>query len=99
GALLTFVLGFGLFSSVFIVPVFCQTLLGYNAMQTGLLLFPGALVAAITLPFVGRIMQKGVAPQPLIFIGFVLTASFTWILSGINLNADASTFFWPLIIR
>ncbi len=36
GTLFTFILGFGLYSSVFIFPVFAQNLLGFTAMQTGL---------------------------------------------------------------
>jgi DHA2 family multidrug resistance protein len=98
-AVLTFVLGFGLFSSVFVIPVFAQRLLGYNAMQTGLLLLPGALTAAILLPWVGRIMQKGTPPQPLILIGFVLTALYSWLVSQSTLATSSSDFFWPLIIR
>ena len=41
-ATLTFVLGFALFATVFIVPVFVQRLLGFTAMETGLLFLPGA---------------------------------------------------------
>ncbi len=96
---LTFVLGFGLFSSVFIVPVFAQQLLGYDAMQTGLLLLPGALTSAILLPIVGRIMQKGAPPQPLIFAGFLLTALYSWLIAHSTLDSGSSDFFWPLIIR
>ncbi len=98
-ALLTFILGFGLFSSVFIVPVFVQRLLGYTAMQTGLLLLPGALVAAVTLPIVGKIMQRGAPPQIFIFLGFTLTALFTWLLAQSTLESGASDFFWPLVLR
>ena len=98
-AVLTFILGFGLFSSVFIVPVFAQRLLGYTAMQTGLLLLPSALVAAFCLPMVGKIMQRGAPPQIFIFVGFTLTALYTWLLSFSSLETGSSDFFWPLIIR
>jgi MFS transporter, DHA2 family, multidrug resistance protein len=98
-AFLTFIIGFGLFSSVFIIPVFAQRLLHYDAMQTGLLLLPGALVTMLILPIVGKIMQKGVPPQPLIFLGFILTAYYTWDLSHISLDAGYWTFFPALIIR
>ncbi|MDB5036130.1 MAG: major facilitator transporter [Chlorobi bacterium] len=97
--ILTFVLGFGLFSSVFIVPVFAQRLLGYNAMQTGILMLPGALTAAVLLPVVGKIMQRGIKPQPLIFIGFVLTALYSFMVSKSTLVTSSNDFLWPLIIR
>ncbi len=98
-AILTFILGFGLFSSVFIIPVFLQRLVGFDAMQTGLILLPGALTAAFLLPMVGRIMQKGAPPQPLIFAGYLLTAVYCWMVSRFTLEASAHDFFWPLIIR
>ena len=98
-AFLTFIIGFGLFSSVFIIPVFAQRLLGYDAMQTGLLLLPGALVTLFILPWVGKIMQRGAPSQLLIFIGFILTAYYTWTLAHINLNAGYWTFFPALIVR
>jgi len=98
--ILTFVLGFGLFSSVFIVPVFAQRLLGYNAMQTGMLMLPGALTSAICLPLVGRFMQKvNIPPQPMIILGFALTALYSFLLSGSTLDTGSADFFWPLVIR
>jgi DHA2 family multidrug resistance protein len=98
-AILTFIIGFGLFSSVFIIPLFAQRLLGYDAMQTGLLLLPGAIVTMFVLPWVGKIQQKGMPPQLMIFLGFVLTALYTWLLSRISLEAGWWTFFGPLVIR
>src|SRR5678815_2439369 len=35
GIFTTFILGFGLFGSVFIFPIFAQNLLGFTAQQTG----------------------------------------------------------------
>jgi len=98
-AFLTFIIGFGLFSSVFIIPVFAQRLLGYDAMQTGLLLLPGAIVTMFILPWVGKIQQKGMPAQLMIFIGFALTALYTYLLSRISLDAGWWTFFGPLVIR
>ncbi len=98
-AFLTFIIGFGLFSSVFVIPVFAQRLLGYTAMQTGLLLLPGAIVTLFVLPFVGKIQQWGMPPQIMIFTGFLLTAVYTFMLSRISLDAGYWTFFGPLVIR
>ena len=39
---LMFTLGFVLYSSTMLVPVFLQTLLGYTALMSGLVLTPGA---------------------------------------------------------
>jgi DHA2 family multidrug resistance protein len=44
-AALTFVSGIGLFSSVYLTPVFAQRLLGFTPTGTSLLLLPGAIFA------------------------------------------------------
>jgi DHA2 family multidrug resistance protein len=98
-ASLTFVLGFSLYSTVFIVPVFTQRLLGYTAMQTGMLFLPGALVALFFLPIMGRLLMKGFPPQAMVVMGFGIVAVFALQLSHLNLNAQSSDFFWPIILR
>jgi DHA2 family multidrug resistance protein len=98
-ASLTFILGFALFATVFIVPVFTQRLLGYTAMETGMLFLPGAIVAVFFLPVMGRLLMKGFPPQIMVVVGFAIVAVFALQLSGLNLNAQAGDFFWPIILR
>ena len=98
-ASLTFVLGFALFATVFIVPVFTQRLLGYTALKTGMLFLPGAAVSVIFLPLMGRLLTKGFPPQFMVMIGFGIVALFALKLSGLNLEAQSSDFFWPIILR
>ena len=98
-ATLTFVLGFALFSTVFIVPVFAQRLLNFTAMQTGMLFLPGAGVALIILPIIGKLLTKGVPSQLLIIVGFLIVALFAGMLANLNLSANGDQFFWPVIIR
>ncbi|MFY9923825.1 MAG: DHA2 family efflux MFS transporter permease subunit [Opitutaceae bacterium] len=98
-ASLTFVLGFALFATVFIVPVFTQRLLGYTAMKTGMLFLPGTIVAVIFLPLMGRLLMKGFPPQVMVIIGFAIVSIFALTLSGLDLTAQSSDFFWPIILR
>lgn len=99
GTLFTFILGFGLYSSVFIFPVFVQNLLGFTAMQTGLILLPGALTTALMMPFVGKALQKGFSAQVMNATGFFLFFVFTWQLSRSTLSSGQWDFFWPLVWR
>ena len=99
GTVFTFILGFGLYASVFIFPVFAQNLLGFTAMQTGLILLPGSLATAVMMPVVGRMLQKGVPPQLLTASGFVVFFAFTRMLSHSTLASGRGDFFWPLILR
>ena len=100
GTFFGFIQGIGLYASVFIIPVFCQSMLGYTAQQTGWLMMPGSLAAGAMMPFVGMIMKGNkVSPVVLAGIGFSLFVLFVWMLSGMNLNTNVNAFFWPLIIR
>ncbi|MCZ2357005.1 MAG: multidrug efflux MFS transporter [Bacteroidia bacterium] len=100
GTFFGFVQGFGLFASVFIIPVFCQSMLGYTAEQTGWLLMPGSIASAFAMPVVGQLMKGGkVSPVLLAGIGFGSFIVFVWMLSGMTLNTGENDFFIPLIIR
>ncbi|HYK42766.1 MAG TPA: DHA2 family efflux MFS transporter permease subunit [Thermoanaerobaculia bacterium] len=100
GTVFTFILGFGLYSSVFIFPVFAQNLLGFTAMQTGLILLPGGIATAFMMPIVGKILQKRlIPPQVMNAIGFVSFFMFTYLLSKSTLESGRADFFWPLIFR
>lgn len=99
GMFTTFILGFGLFGSVFIFPIFCQNLLGFTAQQTGELMIPGGLSTIIMMPLVGRLLQKGVPPQIMATFGFILFFLFTMTLSNSNLQSGEKDFFFPLMLR
>ncbi|MBS1916401.1 MAG: DHA2 family efflux MFS transporter permease subunit [Bacteroidetes bacterium] len=99
GIITTFTLGFALYGSVFIFPVFCQNLLGFTAQQTGLILFPGGLATICMMPFIGMMLKRGVPAQFMATLGFGLFFVFTWMLSNSTLSSGTGDFFWPLIIR
>jgi DHA2 family multidrug resistance protein len=99
GIFTTFTLGFALYGSVFIFPIFCQNLLGFTAQQTGIILFPGGLATIFMMPFIGVMLKRGVPAQFMASGGFALFFIFTWMLSNATLSSGTSDFFWPLIIR
>ena len=57
GLTFAMVLGFALYASVFVLPVFLQGLLQYSAFDTGLVMFPGAIASAFTMAFVGKAVR------------------------------------------
>jgi len=98
-AIMTFVLGFGLFSAVFVFPLYAQRIIGYSAFQTGTMLLPGTLMAAMVSPFLGKMLQSGIRPQYLIILGFGMSAVFGYMMSKSNLETGGAYFFVPLIFR
>jgi MFS transporter, DHA2 family, multidrug resistance protein len=99
GMFTSFVLGFGLYGSVFVFPVFCQNLLGFTSEQTGLILFPGGLCTILMMPFVGKMLNKGLPAQFMATIGMFMFFVFTTMLSKSTLSSGTGDFFWPLVIR
>ena len=68
---LMLMLGFMLLGSTYLIPAFTQSLMGYRAMDAGLVLTPGGVVMIALLPFVGRSINK-VDLRVLIAIGLVV---------------------------
>ena len=98
-ALMTFVLGFCLFSAIFVFPLYAQRIIGYTAFQTGMMMLPGTLMAALVSPFLGKILQSGIRPQYIIIAGFLFSGVFGYLMSGSNLETGSAYFFVPLIFR
>lgn len=78
GIVMSFILGFVLFGTVFIIPIYMQRFLGFTAQQTGALFTPGALLTGMCMPLVGMSLQKGAQPKFLIAAGFTITACFVF---------------------
>jgi DHA2 family multidrug resistance protein len=99
GSINSFVLGFALYGSVFIFPVFCQNLLGFTAQQTGIILIPSGVATILLMPFVGAMLKRGVPAQFMATGGFILFFVFTLMLSNSTLESGTGDFFWPLVVR
>ena len=99
GMFTSFVLGFGLYGSVFVFPIFCQNLLGFSALQTGELLFPGGLCTIVMMPFIGIMLKKNIPAQFMATIGMFLFFVFCSMLSNSKLQSGTNDFFLPLMIR
>jgi DHA2 family multidrug resistance protein len=96
GTLVMFFLFFNLFGSIVLLPIYVQSLMGYSAYDAGLVLGPGGIATLLTMPFVGKLVQK-VNPKKILAIGIVICAYTTWTMSRFNLQADFWTFVWPRV--
>jgi len=100
GTILSFILGFGLYGSTFIIPLYTQTLLGWTATQSGLLLIPATLTTAFMMPIIGQLLQRGVPQQFLVSIGMLLFFGYSfWGYSILTPDTGKEAFFWMLILR
>jgi len=99
GMLTSFMLGFAMYVSVFVFPVFCQNILGFSALQTGELLFPGGIATICMMPLVGTLLKRGVPAQFLSTAGMIGFFIFSYMMASSNVFSGTENFFWPLIVR
>lgn len=100
GTILSFIMGFGLYGSTFIIPLYTQASLGWTATQSGLLMVPAALTTAVFMPIVGKLLQSGAKHQVLAAIGMFMFFIFCfWGYKIITPDTGESSFFWMLIFR
>jgi MFS transporter, DHA2 family, multidrug resistance protein len=100
GTVLSFILGFGLYGSTFVIPLFTQNSLGWTAFQSGLMLVPSSIATGLMMPIVGRAIQKGVSQKYLIAMGFSAFFGFSlWAYTIITPFTAEGDFFWMLMLR
>ena len=87
-------LGIGLYGSLFLLPVFLQSLLGYSAMLSGEVLIPRSLAMAIIMPIGGRVYNR-TGPRVLVGAGLLISAYSFWELSHLTLDVGFWEIFWP----
>jgi EmrB/QacA subfamily drug resistance transporter len=90
---ISFMFGAGSFATVYIFPVFAQIVQGYTPTVAGSLLLPGSLLAAMILPFSGRLADHFPA-HIVIFIGMSIFG-FSAVLMA---DADVDTVFWSIAL-
>jgi DHA2 family multidrug resistance protein len=90
-----FVMGIMLFSSLVMMPLYLQTLMGYTAESAGLVLSGGGLVLLFLMPVVGVLSSK-VQARYLIAFGW-LTLSLAMYYSTQRLDLDISFSFASLL--
>ena len=92
------VLGFVLYGSTALLPLFLQTLIGYTALLSGMVLSPGGLVVCLCLPMVGLLMRR-VQARWLVVVGVLISSAGLFAMSRFNLYVDFRTAMWSRIIQ
>jgi len=84
------VLGFVLYGSTMLLPLFLQTLLGYTAMLSGMVLSPGGIAVCVAMPVVGMLLRRYQARWLVIF-GVAVSAAGLMAMSRFTLQLDYAT--------
>lgn len=100
GTIMAFILGFGLYASTFLIPIYTQSVLRWSATDAGLLLIPSSLMTGFMMPIVGKLIQRGVSQKYMITAGFLAFFAFTfWMSRVITPDTGEEFMYWPLVLR
>src|SRR5580704_4156350 len=98
GVFLMTVLGFVLYGSIVVLPIWLQTMLGYPAMATGIAMAPRGLGSMIGMPVIGMVVGRFDA-RKILAGGLFLGALSTWQLARLSLDVGYWDLFWPQAIQ
>jgi MFS transporter, DHA2 family, multidrug resistance protein len=82
-----YVLGVVMYGTTVLLPVLLQTVMGYTAMKSGLVLLPGGVLLLIMLPFVGHLLGR-VEPRWVVACGLGMMALGLFHLSHFTTQTD-----------
>jgi EmrB/QacA subfamily drug resistance transporter len=88
-----FIVFMGMMGGVFLIPLFAQTFLGYNATQTGYLFMPMAFMMLLAAPF-GSSLNGKVKPGYVIFASTFVAGIGLFLFSYLDVRSSA----WAVII-
>lgn len=97
GTLASIAMGIGLFGGLFLLPLFLQNLMGYDALQTGLLMLPSGLMMGLMMPLSGALLNR-VDPRIPLVGGLCLMALSLFLQAGMTPETDLWTLvFWTVL--
>ena len=98
GCLLSFVLGIGLFGSVYLMPVFLAFVRGHDAFEIGKIMLVTGMAQLITAP-IAVALERRVDARLLSGAGFLLFAVGLGLSAFQTADTDFSQMLWPQVLR
>jgi DHA2 family multidrug resistance protein len=87
-----------LYANTTSLPGLLQSLFGYDATTSGLVLSPAGVFAVITLFIVGMLMARGVDARHLMTVGLLTLAVGNFWMSRLNLEVSPWQVVWPRVV-
>jgi DHA2 family multidrug resistance protein len=98
GVTIFFFFGFVLYGSIMLLPLYLQTIMGYDATLAGWALAFGGVGSLMILPIVGRLTQV-MDGRWLIGAGLLINAIAVYMMSNYNTQVDFFTAWFPRFIQ
>jgi DHA2 family multidrug resistance protein len=96
--LVLFIFGIGMFGSIFLIPLYLQNILGYTALQSGLVLLPVGILQSVCGPVAGYFSDKTGAKIP-ILVGIVLFSISFYLNTRLSIYSEHAQIMLPMYLR
>ena len=97
GTLVVTVYAIILFTTMVMMPLFLQNLMGYTALESGLAMSPRGVAALVSVTIVGRLVSR-IDPRILVVSGFSILAFANFFLGEINLSVSIGNIILPNVV-
>ncbi len=87
-----------LFGGMFLLPIFLQNLMGFDEIQSGLIMLPGAMVIGLFMPISGKLSDK-YGPRWPTLVGLVGIVVFMYMYRTLDVNTTVWDVILPTIVR
>jgi DHA2 family multidrug resistance protein len=92
------VIGFGLYSSTYLIPVFLGRVRGYTSMQIGTTVFVTGISQILSTVISSRLSQRA-DPRKMIAVGLLLFSASLWLTSHMTEEWGFAAFLAPQLLR
>ena len=80
------------------LPGLLQSLFGYDALNSGLVMSPAGIAAVLAMPIVGRLLGQQMDARWLIAVGLLTMTAGNYWMSQLNLDISPSQVVWPRVL-
>ncbi|CAH2604512.1 DHA2 family efflux MFS transporter permease subunit [Rhodovastum atsumiense] len=98
GCVLSFILGFGIFGSVYLLPLFLARVRGYDSLQIGQAVFVTGIFQLLSTAIVAPLSRR-VDPRRLLVVGFALFGIGLWMTGQMTSQWSGAELLWPQAVR
>ncbi len=99
GLVLVTIMGFVLYGSLVLLPLFMQTLLGWTATTAGIWNSPRGVGTALCMPLVAFLLGRGWDARRLLILGFAITGLCFFGYARMTLESGTWDIFWIQIVQ
>ena len=87
-----------MFAAMILLPIYLQNIRGFTALESGLLMLPGAIIMGIMSPISGWLFDR-MGARPLALFGLIITVVTTWQFTQLTMQTTYSHIMLLYVMR